>query len=301
MIINKFLQKIAVVSMKIHDKQQQYFIKSQLIKQSFLHNKEMGVDKNPIADHEVIVSLTTYGKRLYEVYLTIESIMAGTVKPNKIILWLQNDMKEQKLPETINQLIKRGLEVRYTEDIKSYKKLVPALKAFPDSIIITVDDDVLYELDLVENLLRHYKNNPNHVYGNRVKKIEVKRNRVLSYKKWKAVMNGEKTSPLLMCIGVGGVLYPPHCFKNEVLNDNVFMDVCPRADDIWFWAMANDNGYTECKVDTIDKYGCDFLTNPNVQDIALTRTNFSGKVENDLQFQRLMNKYNFGFLKDFIR
>ena len=38
--------------------------------------------------------------------------------------------------------------------------------------------------------------------------------------------------------GVGGVLYPPNCFSKEVLREDVFLNKCPYADDIWFWVMA---------------------------------------------------------------
>ena len=46
----------------------------------------------------------------------------------------------------------------------------------------------------------------------------------------------------LVQIGVGGVLYPPHCLDETVLDRPLFMDICPLADDIWLNAMARKKG-----------------------------------------------------------
>lgn len=49
-----------------------------------LHHSTVGVsDRRYFESGNLIVSLTTYGDRLYHVYLTIESLLAKTYKPNK--------------------------------------------------------------------------------------------------------------------------------------------------------------------------------------------------------------------------
>lgn len=53
-----------------------------------------GISKERYCQKEVIVSLTTYGKRLYDVYLAIESIMQQSMKPNRIVLWLGDELKK---------------------------------------------------------------------------------------------------------------------------------------------------------------------------------------------------------------
>ena len=49
----------------------------------------------------MIVTLTTFGQRLNDVYLAIESIMQGSLLPNRIILWLADDMRGKVLPVTL--------------------------------------------------------------------------------------------------------------------------------------------------------------------------------------------------------
>ena len=62
-----------------------YNQKKCILEQNILYNKEVGISKTKYCDHGIIVSLTTYGKRLYEVHLAIESIMEQTMKANRII------------------------------------------------------------------------------------------------------------------------------------------------------------------------------------------------------------------------
>ena len=74
-------------------------------------------------DGPVIVSLTTYPGRIDQVWKTISSLLNQTLKPKRVILWLA---KEQfpagKLPESVQRLTTRGLEICYCEDLKSHKK-----------------------------------------------------------------------------------------------------------------------------------------------------------------------------------
>lgn len=97
-------------------------------------------------DRELIVSLTSYGCRVNSVALTIESIFQQTVKPNRIILWLSSDefLCLEDLPYSLRKLQERGLDILFCEDIRSFKKLIPTIKLYPEADILTIDDDVLY-------------------------------------------------------------------------------------------------------------------------------------------------------------
>ena len=74
-----------------------------------LSSREKGIFEGTKGGTEIIVSLTTHGRRLYEVYLGIESIMQGSVKPNRIVLWLSKDLQASPLPQTLLNQIDRGL------------------------------------------------------------------------------------------------------------------------------------------------------------------------------------------------
>lgn len=279
--------------MNKHERKILFMFKSELLKNNIGTCKESGVTNERNADKEVVVSLTTYGKRLYSVSLTIESIMQGTMKPNRLILWLQDDLREEPLPYSLRLQMKRGLEVRYTKDIRSYKKLIPTLKLCPDSVVVTIDDDVLYEFDTLERLVGAYKKNPHYVYASIVRKISLDSGgKVEAYQKWKMMPNNTPPSNLNIPIGVGGVLYPSGSLSDEVFDEETFMKLCPQGDDLWFWLMAKKNGYKASKIYTHDKLGRDAVSIDEVQDMALYKSNVL--LGNDVQFNKLVDKCNAG-------
>ncbi len=269
---------------------QEYYFEANLQKYLYQTTKEHGISNNPIVEgKKVIVSLTTYGKRLYEVYLTIESIMQQTVKPNKIILWIADDMKEIQVPLTLQRQQERGLEIKYCEDIRSYKKLIPTLRDYPEDVIITVDDDVIYQIDMIENLLNSYRKNPKSIIANWALDMgSVKDRMIKPYREWKSVTE-EGTSFGYVGIGCAGILYPPHSLDFEVTNREVFMNICKYADDIWFKVMALKNGWP-CTVTPQGIHEHTYYDNPLWQDKGLTQVNVN-KNMNDMQIKAVFDKY----------
>lgn len=104
--------------------QTSYLQKKTYLEYLILHSKEMGVTKHKYCNHDIIVSLTTFDERLFEVHLSIASIMEQTLKPNRIILWIDHKYKNQPLPKSLSLLVDRGLEIKYCNDIGPYTKLI---------------------------------------------------------------------------------------------------------------------------------------------------------------------------------
>jgi hypothetical protein len=92
---------------------------------------------------KLIVSLTSYPLRFATLPLTLRSLLCQAVKPDRIVLWVPHD-DEPIIPEAVRRLTSYGVEIRTTDDIKSFKKIIPAVRAFPDAFIVTADDDVYY-------------------------------------------------------------------------------------------------------------------------------------------------------------
>jgi len=193
-----------------------------------------------------IISLTSYGERIGDnCPYTICSLLNQRIKPNKIVLWIGHQDKE-KIPPLLQKLTKKGLEIRFCEDIRSYTKIIYSLEAFPDDIIITADDDVHYPKNWLKRLLAEHKKNPEKIICNRAHGIKTDENHnPLPYNDWHycikpSVYFGiEKHSPFsVFPTGVGGILYPPRCLHTDIINKDLFMKLSPFADDIWLWAMA---------------------------------------------------------------
>lgn len=258
-----------------------------------LHSQENGVIESSMEGTELIVSLTTHGRRLYEVYLAIESIMQGSIKPNRIILWLPKDMQGEPLPLTLLNQIKRGLVVKYAVDLGPYTKLVPALIEYSNSILVTIDDDILYPYDTLELLFSAYQKHPQCICANRIMDIKLDyQGNPTSLPSWKELEDKDRISKYNFFEGVGGVLYPPQCFDSEVLNQSVFAAICPTADDVWFNCMAL---LSKTSVVPADHHYSRFplLINESIQDSALWRVNNHAKnTPNDLQLRAVMNQYN---------
>jgi len=205
-----------------------------------LHNmfeKELGINVDEHRDKKIIVSLTSYSKRLPRTYWAIESIFQQNIKADKVILYLDEG---EQIPERLLNMQSRGLEIQTrSEDVKVHTKYYYAMKENPDDIVITVDDDIYYDKDLISSLLESYKHYPYAVSARRMHKMKMdKKGNLASYNMWEQeCKNVTKPSMGLFAIGVGGVLYPPHCMSKELFNKELFKDICLQNDDIWLKFM----------------------------------------------------------------
>lgn len=207
---------------------------------------ESGLNAEP-REKKVIISLTSFPQRMYDIHFTIYSLLTQSTKPDMVILWLGEDKfpnREKDLPANILKLMNNGLTVKFCRDIRSYTKLIPALHEFPEEVIVTADDDIFYEKNWLERLYSEYQKNPNAIHCHRANGITLSNNEINSDKKWISPdkMKSSGMSFKHFLTGVGGVLYPPHSLYKDVLNEEKFMHCAPRHDDAWFWAMAVLNG-----------------------------------------------------------
>jgi len=202
---------------------------------------------------KVIVSLASYPPGMGVVVPTLRSLLNQSVMPDKIILNLTDpEYPDHKIPADLKKLADENpiLEIRfYPRNIRSYSKLVPALRTFPDAVIITVDDDVLYQRNMIKNLLRQHEKFPHAIIGYRIKKIRFDKDwNLLPYNSWKRYMRlryltwGTRPRYSNFLTGTGGVLYPPHALHPDAMNETLFREMAPTADDVWFWAMAVRGG-----------------------------------------------------------
>lgn len=190
---------------------------------------------------QVIVSLTSFPARINTTHLAINTILRQTFKPDRVILWLADEQfpnKENDLPNEIIKLKDLGLEIKWCEDIKSYKKLIPALKEFPNDIIVTADDDIYYPVDWLESLYNSYKAFPDCVNVQRAMRLTFKDNKIIYLGSNAAQeLNYDNPSYFNQQLGGTGGLYPPNILNKEIFNMKL-LNILPTSDDVAFWAMA---------------------------------------------------------------
>jgi len=270
--------------------------KEYLIQQAF-RCSESGVTSERYCDHEVIVSMATHGERFYEAYMAIESIMQQSIKPNRIILNVAEDEFGNKpIPPALQRQQKRGLEINYCEDYWSFKKIIPTLRRFPEAIIITVDDDCLYNPDMLENMINSYKQDPKAIWGNRIHEITLDSEKhIKSYMDWNwCIPNSDISSKYYFITSVGGVLYPPHTMYKDVCRDDIFMKICKTNDDVWCFVMALLAGTPIKKVYTHSSLGEDYFSNEEVQKSGLCMYNTNigqHHCKNDEVIEALFREY----------
>jgi len=73
--------------------------------------------------------------------------------------------KEKDLPELLVDMVNySNIEIIWTEDnLKAYKKLYPVQQKYPELPIMTTDDDIILDKDIVETYMDEYKRNPTEI------------------------------------------------------------------------------------------------------------------------------------------
>lgn len=243
----------------------------------------------------VVVSLTSYGRRVKKciVYYTIVSLLRQKEQPSRIILWLADDeWDDSTIPSKLYKLKNKGVEICYCKDIKSYKKLIPSIKKFPDSIIITFDDDTIYTSDTIGVLMREHNIHKRDVICLEAKEPIFRNGVPCDYYNWKE-LDEDSSGLYLFPVGAGGILYPPHSYHNDIMKEEVFYECCPKADDIWFWFNCLKVGTNKIFVKKKNSnMSFDNLYQHFHKGSALAHSNRL-KDENDKQFRSVFEYYNY--------
>lgn len=196
--------------------------------------------KKPIIKN-MVLSMTSYPERMKDVHYAIFSILNQTIRPERFILWLAQEEfpnDEKDIPQNVLQFKKFGLEIKFTDAIRSFKKIVPALREFPDSILVSADDDIFYPETWLESMYKSYQKDPTKIYAHRLHEVKIENNAICPYSEWTKCTNSKEISYLNFPTSVAGILYPPKVFTSEAINIDRFRELCPNQDDVWVWAMA---------------------------------------------------------------
>lgn len=206
------------------------------------NNEQYKINPNNTRKKPLVVSLSSFPKRIDRVWLVIETMLRQTVKPDRIILWLSKLQFSNidQLPNSLKRLQKRGVEIQLTDDdYRSHRKYFYAIQQMPDADIFTIDDDIFYPSFLIEETLNTAKTHPCSVICNYSHDIRHdSQGNLLPYKEWN--INVTHGHNLFFGSG-GGTLFPPGSLHNDVTDITTAMLLCPTADDIWLNCMVRIN------------------------------------------------------------
>jgi hypothetical protein len=186
---------------------------------------------------QLVVSLTSHPPRFPMLGQALRSILDQDMRPDVTVLWLSR-AEFAALPADILRM--DGLTIRQCEDIRSYKKLIPALEEYPRAWILTADDDLIYPRTWVRSFVEASRQTDD---GD---EILLRRGRHIaawpsSYNTWLLAMEAIPMGKAhdIFPTSCHGMLVPPgEMGISEVLNREKFKALAPMNDDIWWYWMG---------------------------------------------------------------
>lgn len=236
---------------------------------------------------DLIVSMTSFKKRINKTWISVVSIFLQVTKPNRIILWLSIDefSSIKQVPLLLKFLMRYGLEIKFcNSNYLGHKKYIHLEHNMINSIIITVDDDIIYNKYLISTLLDYHHNNANSICCSLAYVVKINDLGFEPYSYWPPALQNQYDN-YVFPVGAGGVLYPPDFFKNFLFEFAVINDICLYADDIWLFVVSRYIGYKSLKV----PFHSSYLPLIYLNNSTLYQSNVINK-KNDIQ---LNNVYNY--------
>ena len=238
----------------------------------------------------MVVSFTSFPRRIGCTVSIIENVCRQTRKADKILLYLAPEQfpgREADLPHALLDQINQGLAtLHWVPDVRSHKKYHYVMREFPDSLIVTLDDDLTYPDDMLENLFHCYLCHPDKISAMRAHLAVADQSAglLLPYSRWVKEYRGATyvPSPQLFFTSGAGTLFPPKVLHPLSLELDRAWSLCPYADDVWLNIMTLLGG--SCAVLAVDDFTMKNM--PGSQEEALQTINVGGN-QNDLQYERV--------------
>lgn len=181
----------------------------------------------------VVISLTTTPYRIDKIRDTLDSLLNQSINVDQIYLnipyVLQRDNIQYNIPEWLQNY--PGITINRVDDFGPITKLLPALEkeSDPNTIIITVDDDVWYPRHVVRDLVGYSLQHPQ-VAVTPIH-IDYKVDEEQQFKKVKyRFKHGSKAS---LVVGAAGVAYRRDFFKPDFVQFiTTLPEQCKLSDDL---------------------------------------------------------------------
>lgn len=190
---------------------------------------------------KLVVSLTSHPPRYGMLKHALQSILDQDMRPDETVLWLARH-EFAELPSDILRM--DGLTIRQCEDIRSYKKLIPALREYPGAFVLTADDDLVYPRTWVRSFCDAYRSD-REIMLRRGRRIGTHEDGALSpYNRWPIAHPNEPGPVGAFPTSCHGMLVPPGSMHPEVMDMDKAQLLAPMNDDIWWYWMGLRGGST---------------------------------------------------------
>lgn len=263
------------------------FMAPRLLNKNWQNRRQRETQPHTI-DGEVIVNLTSYPPRFPTLHMTLKSLLLQSIKPDRVVLWLYAKDRSV-LPDNVITLQQDGIDIRLVnEDIKSYKKLIPALKIWPDAFHVTADDDIYYRENWLAELLTSYAGDNKQVICLRGHLITTDTDgQINPYRQWQPKTELRGPDNRIFFTSGAGTLFPPGVLYRDVTDQQKFMRLSPHGDDIWLYWMTVLNGSTIRRTGENRK----LIVWKQSKAVSLWQFNKQDRGGNDEQLRNMINQY----------
>jgi hypothetical protein len=179
----------------------------------------------------IVVTLTSIADRAGTIAPALRSLLDQTIPADRVILaWPTHSLRTGlPNPELLN--LPEGIEVLRCDDLGPATKLLPALVAEPDALLIVVDDDVIYPVDFIETLISAHRLSREAAVGYRGWRLEGDRDpKDLDHVFATALVKPEEVDILF---GTWGYLIPPGALDEAVQQFSGWPAELRWVDDVW--------------------------------------------------------------------
>lgn len=198
----------------------------------YINKKKICNNSNEVC---YVISFTSFPGRIKNTWRVVENMMHQTNADGQYTLNLYLSKQQfpnelLDLPLKLRKQISRGLNVWfYEDDLRAHKKYYYAFYQFPYKNIITIDDDLIYQNNIISELIEANKKYPDIIISQRAREICSQK----SYIYWPLIYKKNCLLNNVLTTNGGGTLFPPKCYRKEIFDKETFCDICKYADDLW--------------------------------------------------------------------
>lgn len=236
----------------------------------------------------LIVSFTSFPPRIDKVWMVVECLKRQTILPEKIILWLSKEQFPTKdsIPQSLWNRIDDLFEIHMVdEDLKSHKKYYYAVQKNPEKYIFLIDDDIFYPTNMLKEVWDAHLRCPDAIICRYGYQMKYDNNHTLyKYNDWRLLWHVYRGKDVFLGSG-GGTLIHKQMMYGDICDKNLFLVMCPTADDVWLNAMAKIKETDIIKIS--EGMICPILVE---NDVKLNRDNQLGD-QNDIQIKCVILYY----------
>jgi len=198
---------------------------------------------------KIVITMTSWTKRIRYVGKAIYRFLkTQTIKPDLFYLWLAEEEfpnKEADLPDDLLLICEAfSVKICWTKENEYCFKRWRVYPKHNEDMVISIDDDQIYDVDLIESCVKRYKelNKPCVISWQKPGRIYQPKNLNIVYD-WQGIADYRIDSPDNYFIGQ--TCFTPNSFPVEIFEEKNWKrvrEVCPKCDESVIHPFLIKNG-----------------------------------------------------------